>query len=201
MAKTEIKTESVNIKELDNIVAETAEKAGDIFRVCYLEEGENILIFDEKIKDSLQIHTTGKPNSAGKLHYYYSIRCTAPSGNCFRFYLASLDGVAFVAPYRVVKDDAKYTGKVKAVRLTDEQSGSANIAYRKCTTQVEFLRELKSHVKDGKCRLNVKIIDVGVDENPKANDLVAVERNWDNPDNKEYIFKGVKHLYSISFVD
>ena len=195
MAKTEIKTENVNINEIENLVGE---KTGDIFRVCYLEEGENTLILSSKIEDSLQIHTTGKPNSSGKVHYYYSIKCQNTSGNVFRLFLSSFDGVAFVVPFKLLKDN-KYNGKVKAVRLTDEQVGDANTAYRACTTQAEFVRLLLEHTKNGVCNINVKIIDVGK-EIPKANDDVAVERNWDNPD-KEYIFKGVKHLYSISFVD
>ena len=200
MAKVQIQNENVNINELDNHVDSTPEKAGEIFRVCYLENGTNSIILDEKVNDCLQCHTTGKVNEqTGKMHYYYSVKCTAPSGNTFRLYLSSFDGVALVAPFKLLKDN-KYNGKVKAIRLSDEQVGDANTAYRGCSTQVEFIRLLLEHTDNGVCKINVKIIDVGT-ENPKVADMVAVERDWDNTDSKTYTLKGVKHLYSISFVD
>ena len=200
MAKVQTQTESVNINELDNHVDSAPEKAGNIFRVCYLESGINSLVLDDKVEDSLQCHTSGKVNeTTGKLRYYYSVKCIAPSGNVFRLYLSSFDGVAFVAPFKLLKDN-KYTGKVKAVRLTDEQVGEANTAYRGCSTQVEFIHLLLEHTKDGVCNINVKIIDIGT-ESPKTNDIVAVERDWEQEDSKTYVLKGVKHLYSISFVD
>lgn len=199
MAKVTVQNENVNINELDNHVDSAPEKAGEIFRVCYLEEGENTIILDEKVEDCLQCHTTGKANeTTGKIRYYYSVKCVAPSGNVFRLYLSSFDGVAFVAPYKSIKDNT-YKGKVKAVRLADEQIGDANSAYRGCTTQVEFIHLLLEHTENGVCNINVKIVDIGTDT-PKATDTVAVERDWDS-DSKVYTLKGVKHLYSISFVD
>lgn len=200
MAKVEIKNENINLNDLDNIVESTPEKAGEIFRICYLENGINTIILNESDKESLQCHTTGKANEGtGKIRYYYSVKCIAPSGNVFRLYLSSFDGVVFVAPYKLLKD-GKYDGKVKAIRLDDEQAGDANAAYRGCTKQVEFIHLLLEHTKDGVCNINVKIIDVGT-ETPKANDVVAVERDWENTESKTYLLKGVKHLYSISFVD
>lgn len=200
MAKVEIKNENINLNDLGNIVESTPEKAGEIFRICYLENGINIIILNESDKESLQRHTTGKANEqTGKIRYYYSVKCIAPSGNTFRLYISSFDGVVFVAPFKLLKDN-KYNGKVKAIRLTDEQVGDANLAYRSCTTQVEFIRLLLEHTKDGACNINVKVINVGT-ETPKATDVVAVERDWDNKDSKVYTLKGVKHLYSISFVD
>ena len=200
MAKVQIQSENVNINALDNQVDGAPEKAGEILRVCYLENGVNTIVLDEKVADSLQCHTTGKANeTTGKLRYYYSVKCIAPSGNTFRLYLSSFDGVAFVAPFKLLKDN-KYTGKVKAIRLTDDQTGDANLAYRGVSTQVEFIRLLLEHTDNGICNIDVKIIDVG-SETPKANDVVAVERDWENADSKVYTLKGVKHLYSISFVD
>ena len=201
MAKVEIKTENLSVKEIPNLNTEEKEKQGEIYRVCYLQDGENIIILDDKDAESLQRHTSGKTDSNGKLHYYYSVKCQDPSGNVFRLYLSSFDAVAFTAPYGVVKDNKHYEGKVKAVRLTDAQVGTANTAYRACTTQAEMLKILLEHTKKGKCRLSVKVISIGA-ENPNSDKTqVAVERNWDNPDNKEYTLKGVKHLYSISFAD
>lgn len=200
MAKVQIQNENVNINELDNIVESAPEKAGEIFRICYLENGINSLVLDEKVTDSVQCHTTGKANEqTGKLKYYYSVKCIAPSGNVFRLYLSSFDGVAFVAPFKALKD-GKYNGKVKAVGLSDTQVGDANTAYRGCATQVEFIRLLLKHIKNGVCNIDVKIIEIG-SENPKATDVVAVERDWENEDTKTYTLKGVKHLYAISFVD
>ena len=200
MAKVTIQTESVNINSIDEHIDNAPEKEGAIYRVCYLESGINSIVLDEKIDDSLQCHTTGKANeTTGKLRYYYSVKCIAPSGNVFRLYLSSFDGVAFVAPYKLLKD-GKYNGKVKAIRLTDDQVGDANLAYRGVTTQVEFIRLLLEHTDNGICKIDVKIIGVG-SENPKANGVVAVERDWDSNDSKVYTLKGVKHLYSISFVD
>lgn len=200
MAKVTIQTESVNISNLDEHINDTPEKEGIIFRICYLESGVNSLVLDDKVEDSLQCHTSGKVNeTTGKLRYYYSIKCIAPSGNTFRLYLSSFDGVAFVAPFKAIKDNV-YKGKVKAIRLTDEQVGDTNTAYRGCTTQVEFIKLLLEHTNNGVCNIDVKIIDVG-SESPKVNDLVAVERDWENADSKVYTLKGVKHLYSISFVD
>lgn len=200
MAKVEIKNENINLNELDNIVENAPEKAGEIFRICYLENGTNSIILDENVANSLQCHTSGEPNkTTGKIRYYYSVKCIAPSGNVFRLYLSSFDGVVFVAPFKLLKDN-KYNGKVKAVRLTDEQAGDANLTYRSCTTQVEFIRLLLEHTKDGVCNIDVKIIDVG-SETPKGNDMVAVERDWENAESKTYLLKGVKHLYAISFVD
>ena len=142
MAKVETQTENVNINNLDNHVDNAPEKAGEIFRICYLESGVNSLVLDDKVEDSLQCHTSGKVNeTTGKLRYYYSVKCIAPSGNTFRLYLSSFDGVAFVVPFKLLKDN-KYTGKVKAVRLEDDQVGDANTSYRRCTTQVEFIRLL-----------------------------------------------------------
>lgn len=200
MAKVTIQNENINLSELDNIVDNTPEKAGEIFRICYLENGINTIILNESDKESLQCHTTGKANeNTGKIRYYYSVKCIAPSGNTFRLYLSSFDGVVFVAPYKLLKD-GKYDGKVKAVRLEDDQIGDANTAYRGCSTQVEFIKILLEHVTDGVCKIDVKIIDVG-SETPKANDVVAVERDWENTESKTYLLKGVKHLYAISFVD
>lgn len=200
MAKEEIKNENINLNELDNIVENAPEKAGDIFRICYLENGNNSIILNESDKESLQCHTTGKANeTTGKIRYYYSVKCIAPSGNVFRLYLSSFDGVAFVAPFKLIRD-GKYDGKVKAIRLTDDQVGDANLAYRSCTTQVEFIKLLLEHTDNGICKIDVKIIDVGT-ETPKTNDNVAVERDWENTESKTYLLKGVKHLYSISFVD
>lgn len=200
MAKTEIQNENIAVSEVSNLQNEDKEKQGEIFRICYLADGENILIISEKDPESLQRHTSGKADSNGKLHYYFSIKCVDPSGNVFRLYLSSFDSVAFTAPYGVVKDGKHYGGKVKAVRLTDEQVGTANAAYRACTTQAEMLQTLLDHTKNGKCRLNVKVINVGA-ENPNSDKTqVAVERDW-SKDSKEYTLKGVKHLYSISFVD
>lgn len=199
MAKVQIQSENVNINALDNHVDNAPEKEGAIYRVCYLESGINSIVLDEKVEDSLQCHTTGKTNEqTGKMRYYYSVKCIAPSGNTFRLYLSSFDGVAFVAPFKLIKD-GKYNGKVKAKRLDDDQVGDANLAYRGVTTQVEFIRLLLKHTDDGICKIDVKIIDVGT-ESPKASDVVAVERDWEN-ESKTYLLKGVKHLYSISFVD
>lgn len=200
MAKVTVQNENVNINELDNHIEGAPEKEGEIYRVCYLENGINTIILDEKVEDCLQCHTTGKANeTTGKMRYYYSVKCIAPSGNVFRLYLSSFDGVAFTAPFKLIKDN-KYNGKVKAISLSDEQVGDANTAYRGCSTQVEFIHLLLEHTDNGICKIDVKIIDVG-SENPKANDVVAVERDWDNTDSKTYLLKGVKHLYSISFVD
>ena len=200
MAKVEIKTENVNIGNLDEHTNGAPEKEGEIFRVCYLENGVNTIVLDENVEDSLQCHTSGKANEqTGKVRYYYSVKCTAPSGNVFRLYLSSFDGVAFMAPFKAIKDNI-YKGKVKAVRLTDDQVGDANLAYRSVTKQVEFIRLLLEHTDNGICNIDVKIIDVG-SETPKANDVVAVERDWGSKDSKVYTLKGVKHLYSISFVD
>lgn len=200
MAKITVQNENVNINELSNLVDSTPEKAGEIFRVCYLENGVNTIVLDEKVEDCLQCHTTGKANeTTGKMRYYYSVKCIAPSGNVFRLFLSSFDGVAFTAPFKLIKDN-KYNGKVKAIRLSDEQIGDANTAYRGCSTQVEFIHLLLEHTKDGLCKIDVKIIDIGTDA-PKSTDVVAVERDWDNTDSKTYLLKGVKHLYSISFVD
>ena len=200
MAKVQIQNENVNINNLDEHIEGAPEKEGEIFRICYLENGVNTIILDENISDSLQCHTTGKANEqTGKVRYYYSVKCQAPSGNVFRLYLSSFDGVAFIAPFKLIKD-GKYNGKVKAIRLDDEQVGDANAAYRGCSTQVEFIKLLLEHTKDGICKVNVNIIDVGT-ESPKATDVVAVERDWENADSKTYTLKGVKHLYSISFVD
>ena len=195
MAKVETQTENVNISEVNNLAESAPEKQGEIFRICYLENGINTIVLNESDKESLQCHTTG----TGKIRYYYSVKGIAPSGNVFRLYLSSFDGVAFVAPFKLIRDK-KFNGKVKPVRLDDEQAGDANIAYRRCTTQVEFLRLLLEHTSNGICKIAVKIIDVG-SENPKTADLVAVERDWENADSKVYTLKGVKHLYSISFVD
>ena len=200
MAKTEIQTENLSVKEIPNLNAEEKEKQGEIYRICYLADGENIIILDDKDAESLQRHTSGKTDKNGKLHYYFSVKCQDPSGNVFRLYLSSLDAVAFTAPYGMVKDGKHYEGKVKAVRLTDAQVGTANVAYRACTTQAEMLKEMLNHTKNGKCRLSVKVIGIGA-ENPNSDKTqVAVERDW-SKDSKEYTFKGVKHLYSISFVD
>lgn len=200
MAKTTIQNENVSINEIDAHIEGAPEKEGEIYRICYLESGINTIVLDENVKDSLQCHTTNKANEqTGKIRYYYSVKCTAPSGNTFRLFLSSFDGVAFVAPFKALKD-GKYTGKVKAIRLTDEEVGDANTAYRNCTTQVEFIRLLLEHTDNGICKIDVKVIDVGK-ENPKVSDLVAVERDWENADTKTYTLKGVKHLYSISFAD
>lgn len=199
--KEEIQTENISVKEVSNISSEEKEKQGEIYRICYLQDGENIIIFDEKDNESIQRHTSGKPNkTTGKIHYYFSVKCVDPSGNTFRLFLSSFDGVAFTAPYGVMKDGKLYTGKVKANRLSDAQVGSANLAYRSCTTQGEMLKVLLEHTKKGKCRLNVKVVNIGA-ENPSSDKTqVAVERDW-SKDSKEYTLKGVKHLYSISFVD
>lgn len=200
MAKVQTQTESVNINNIDEHINDAPEKEGAIYRVCYLESGINSIVLDEKIEDSLQCHTSGKVNEqTGKLRYYYSVKCIAPSGNTFRLYLSSFDGVAFVAPFKLIKD-GKYNGKVKAIRLEDDQVGDANLAYRGVSTQVEFIRLLLEHTESGVCKIDVKIIDIG-SETPKVNDRVAVERDWENADSKTYLLKGVKHLYSISFVD
>lgn len=200
MAKVTVQNENVNINELDAHIENAPEKEGEIFRICYLENGINTIILNESDKESLQCHTTGKVNEqTGKMRYYYSVKCIAPSGNVFRLYLSSFDGVAFVAPFKLLKDN-KYNGKVKAVRLDDDQVGDANTAYRGCSTQIEFIRLLLEHTDNGICNIDVKIIDVG-SETPKANDIVAVERDWENSESKTYLLKGVKHLYSISFVD
>ena len=199
MAKVTVQNENVNINELDEHIEGAPEKEGEIFRICYLENGINTIILNESDKESLQCHTTGKANEAGKVRYYYSVKCIAPSGNVFRLFLSSFDGVAFVAPFKLLKDN-KYNGKVKAVRLNDEQVGDANTAYRGCSTQVEFIRLLLEHTDNGVCNINVKIVDVGT-ETPKSADVVAVERDWEQPDSKVYTLKGVKHLYAISFVD
>lgn len=200
MAKIQTQTENVSVKEIKNLETEEKEKQGEIYRVCYLADGENVIILDEKDPESLQRHTSGKTDNNGKLHYYFSVKCQDPSGNVFRLYLSSLDAVAFTAPYGTVKEEKRYTGKVKAVRLTDAQMGTANVAYRACTTQAEMLKILLEHTKKGKCRLQVKVINVGA-ENPNSDKTqVAVERDW-SKDSKEYTLKGVKHLYSISFAD
>ena len=197
--KEKIKTENVNVNRIDEHVDSSLEKAGDIYRVCYLEDGINTIILNESDEESLQCHTTGKPNeTTGKIRYYYSVKCIAPSGNVFRLYISSFDGVAFVVPFKLIKD-GKYDGKVKAIRLDDDQVGDANLAYRSCTTQVEFIKLLLEHTDNGICKINVKIVDIGK-ETPKANDVVAVERDW-GAERKSYLLKGVKHLYSISFVD
>lgn len=200
MAKVQTQTENLSVKEISNLQTEEKEKQGEIYRVCYLADGENVIILDEADKESLQRHTSGKADSNGKLHYYFSVKCQDPSGNVFRLYLSSFDSVAFTAPYGMVKEDKRYSGKVKAVRLTDAQMGTANTAYRACTTQAEMLREMLNHTKGGKCRLQVKVVNVGA-ENPNSDKTqVAVERDW-SKDEKVYTLKGVKHLYSISFVD
>ena len=200
MAKVQTQTENLSVKEINNLPTEDKEKQGEIFRICYLADGENIVILDETDPESLQRHTSGKADNNGKLHYYFSVKCSDPSGNVFRLYLSSFDSVAFTAPYGVVKEDKRYSGKVKAVRLTDAQVGDANAAYRACTTQAEMLQILLKHTKKGKCRLMVKVINIGA-ENPTSDKTqVAVERDW-TKDEKVYTLKGVKHLYSISFVD
>ncbi len=200
MAKTETKTENLSVKEINNLSTEEKEKQGEIFRVCYLADGENTIILDDKDVESLQRHTSGKTDSNGKLHYYFSVKCIDPSGNVFRLYLSSFDAVAFTAPYGAVKENKHYTGKVKAVRLTDSQLGTANTAYRACTTQAEMLKILLNHTKNGKCRLLVKVINIGAESPNSDKTQVAVERDW-SKDQKEFTLKGVKHLYSISFVD
>ncbi len=200
MSKVQIQTENLSVKEINNLSSEEKEKQGEIYRVCYLKDGENIIVLDEKDPESLQRHTRGKADNSGKLHYYFSVKCVDPCGNSFRLFLSSFDAVAFTAPYGVVKEK-HYSGKVKAVRLTDKQVGDANTAYRACTTQAEMLKELLKHTKKGKCKISVKVISIGAESPNSDKTQVAVERNWDNSDNKEYIFKGVKHLYSISFVD
>lgn len=200
MAKIEIQSENVNINEIDAHTENAPEKEGEIFRICYLENGTNSIVLDENVADSLQCHTSGEPNkTTGKIRYYYSVKCQAPSGNVFRLYLSSFDGVAFTAPFKSIKDNT-YKGKVKAVRLTEGQVGDANLAYRGVSTQVEFIHLLLEHTENGVCNIDVKVIDVGT-ETPKATDVVAVERDWDNKDSKVYTLKGVKHLYAISFVD
>lgn len=199
--REEIQTENISVSEVVNISSDEKEKQGEIYRVCYLQDGENIIVLDEKDAESVQRHTNGKPNKqTGKLHYYFSVKCFDPSGNLFRLFLSSFDGVAFTAPYGVMKDGKPYTGKVKANRLADTQVGSANLAYRSCTTQGEMLQELLKHTKKGKCRLQVKVVNIGA-ENPNSDKTqVAVERDW-SKETKEYTLKGVKHLYAISFVD
>lgn len=200
MAKVTVQTENLSVKEISNLQTEEKEKQGEIYRVCYLQDGENICILDDKDAESLQRHTSGKADKNGKLHYYFSVKCQDPSGNVFRLYLSSFDSVAFTAPYGMVKEDKRYSGKVKAVRLTDAQLGTANSAYRACTTQAEMLKEMLNHTKNGKCRLSVKVINIGA-ENPGSDKTqVAVERDW-TKDEKVYTLKGVKHLYSISFAD
>lgn len=200
MAKIQTQTENLSVKEINNLATEEKEKQGEIYRVCYLQDGENIIILDDKDAESLQRHTSGKADSNGKLHYYFSVKCQDPSGNTFRLYLSSLDAVAFTAPYGMVKEEKHYSGKVKAVRLTDSQMGTANMAYRQCTTQAEMLKILLEHTKKGKCHINVKVINIGA-ENPSSDKTqVAVERDWAK-DEKVYTLKGVKHLYSISFAD
>lgn len=200
MAKVQTQTENLSVKEINNLSTEGKEKQGEIYRVCYLQDGENIILLDEKDPESLQRHTSGKADNNGKLHYYFSVKCQDPSGNVFRLFLSSFDAVAFTAPYGTVKEGKRYSGKVKAVRLTDDQVGDANIAYRNCTTQAEMLKEMLNHTKKGKCRLIVKVINIGA-ENPNSDKTqVAVERDW-SKDQKEYALKGVKHLYSISFAD
>ena len=199
--REEIQTENISVKEVSNISSEEKEKQGEIYRICYLQDGENIIILDEKDAESIQRHTSGKPSkTTGKIHYYFSVKCVDPSGNTFRLFLSSFDGVAFTAPYGVMKDGKPYTGKVKANRLSDAQVGSANLAYRSCATQGEMLKVLLEHTKKGKCRLKVKVVNIGA-ENPNSEKTqVAVERDW-SKETKEYTLKGVKHLYSISFVD
>lgn len=201
MAKDKIKTENVNIDNIDETVEATPEKAGTIYRVCYLQDGINEIILDNKVDDALQCHTTGKPNQkTGEIHYYYSVKCITPSGNVFRLYLSSFDGVVFTAPYGVVKDNQVYKGRVKDNHLTDAQMGDANIAYRGVENQHKMLKILLQHTKNGICKIKVKVIAIGA-ENPSADKTqVAVERDW-SKEEKEYTFKGVKHLYSISFVD
>lgn len=201
MAKVQIQNENISVTEVKNLNTEEKEKQGEIYRVCYLADGENILILDKKDPESLQRHTSGKADSNGKLHYYFSVKCSDPSGNVFRLYLSSFDAVAFTAPYGVVKDNKHYEGKVKAVRLTDAQVGSANVAYRACTTQAEMLQILLDHTKNGKCHLQVKVVSIGTESPNSDKTQVAVERDWDSNDSKVYTLKGVKHLYSISFVD
>ena len=200
MAKVTIQNENLSVKEINNLSTEEKEKQGEIYRVCYLADGENIVVLDATDPESLQRHTSGKADNNGKLHYYFSVKCQDPSGNVFRLYLSSFDSVAFTAPYGAVKEGKRYDGKVKAVRLTDAQIGTANAAYRACTTQAEMLRILLNHTKKGKCRLMVKVITIGA-ENPNSDKTqVAVERDW-TKDEKVYALKGVKHLYSISFAD
>lgn len=199
--KEEIQTENISVKEVSNISSEEKEKQGEIYRICYLQDGENIIILDEKDAESVQRHTTGKSNkTTGKIHYYFSVKCVDPSGNTFRLFLSSFDGVAFTVPYGLVKNGIPYRGKVKAVRLTDSQVGSANLAYRSCTTQGEMLKVLLEHTKKGKCRLNVKVVNIGAETPNSEKTQVAVERDW-TKDEKTYVLKGVKHLYAISFVD
>ena len=200
MAKVQIQSENVSVKEIKNLSSEEKEKQGEIYRICYLADGENIIILDDKDAESLQRHTSGKTDNNGKLHYYFSVKCQDPSGNVFRLYLSSFDSVAFTAPYGMVKDGKHYEGKVKAVRLTDSQMGTANMAYRQCTTQAEMLTILLEHTKKGKCHINVKVINIGAATPNSDKTQVAVERDW-SKDQKEYTFKGVKHLYSISFAD
>ena len=62
MAKDKIKTENVNIDNIDETVEATPEKAGAIYRVCYLQDGINEIILDNKVQESVQCHTTGEPN-------------------------------------------------------------------------------------------------------------------------------------------
>lgn len=200
MAKIQTQTENVSVNEIKNLETAEKEKQGEIYRVCYLADGENVIILDEADKESLQRHTSGKTDNNGKLHYYFSVKCVDPSGNVFRLYLSSFDAVAFTAPYGTVKEEKRYAGKVKAVRLSEAQMGTANSAYRACTTQAEMLKILLEHTKGGKCRLSVKVINIGA-ENPNSDKTqVAVERDW-TKDEKVYTLKGVKHLYSISFSD
>ena len=198
--REEISTENISIAQVSNLASESEEKQGEIYRFCYLEDGENVIILDEADEESLQRHTTDKANSDGKIRYSFSVKCVSPSGNTFRLFLSSFDGVAFTVPYRLVKNGIPYRGKVKAVRLTDSQVGSGNLAYRNCTTQSEMLQVLLEHTKSGKCRLKVKIVAVGA-ENPDSDKTeVAVERDWTKND-KVYTLKWVKYLYAISFVD
>lgn len=201
MAKDKTKTENVNIDQLDEHVEGTPEKVGTIYRVCYLQDGINQIILDNKVQESVQCHTTGEPNKkTGEIHYYYSVKCITPNGSVFRLYLSSFDGVVFTAPYSVVKDDKRYTGKVKDNHLTDAQLGDANIAYRGVENQHQMLKILLQHTKNGICQIKVKAIAVGAENPTSDRTQVAVERDW-SKEEKEYTFKGVKHLYSISFVD
>ena len=73
MAKVQTQTENLSVKEINNLSTEEKEKQGEIYRVCYLQDGENIAILDDKDAESLQRHTSGKTDSNGKLHYYYSL--------------------------------------------------------------------------------------------------------------------------------
>lgn len=197
-ALRELKTRSDKGEELTK---EEFAQLGEFYRMLYLEDGENVLLLNEKIQRKKSTRKNGD------VTYTYIIKCENSKGR-FDLWLTSFDACAFVLPFNKKYKNAQFSGKPKCISLDDINAvGSATTLLRDCNNQVDFICRLLDDYADenGKVRLMVKRHQVGatIDENTKLNAEVAVQYIFDAPDNtKPYTLKeNGKTLFEIDLVE